>query len=273
MNTVARSVFLSCAVVGVSLLVGFVVLLGLGSVGFFGQTSAPPLALSKLLGTSIVTSAIAFVFTVPIGLCSALYLSEFADARTRRVLESPLQFLARVPPVVYGYFAVSTLLPTIEKWVPNLHGHPSVCAGIALSGMLVPRFLDHAHTAIATVPRELRDGACALGAGKFVTAWFVVLPAVRTRLAGALVSAASRAIGETMIVALAAGSGPNFTFNPFEPAETMTGYIARISGGDVSYDTPDYNSIFAIGLLLFSVTLALNVLSRRLVARFREVYE
>lgn len=200
MNTVARSVFLSCAVVGVSLLVGFVVLLGIGSVGFFGQTSAPPLALSKLLGTSIVTSAIAFVFTVPIGLCSALYLSEFADARTRRVLESPLQFLARVPPVVYGYFAVSTLLPTIEKWVPNLHGHSSVCAGIALSGMLVPRFLDHAHTAIATVPRELRDGACALGAGKFVTAWFVVLPAVRTRLAGALVSAASRAIGETMIV-------------------------------------------------------------------------
>lgn len=200
MNTLARPVFLACALVGVVLLVGFVAVLVLGATGLFGQTPGPPLDLTSLLGSSLLTSAMAFVFTVPIGLCSALYLSEFASVRTRRWLESPLQFLARVPPVVYGYFAVSTFLPALEKVVPALHDYPSVRAGIALSGMLIPSFSEHTRAAIATVPQHLRDGACALGAGKFVTAWFVVLPAVQTRLFGALVGTASRAIGETMIV-------------------------------------------------------------------------
>lgn len=200
MNTLARPVFLACALMGMVLLVGFVAVLALGATGLFGQTAGPPLELTNLLGASLLTSAMAFVFTVPIGLCSALYLSEFASLRTRRWLESPLQFLARVPPVVYGYFAVSTFLPTLEKVVPALHNYPSVRAGIALSGMLIPRFSEHTRAAIATVPQHLRDGACALGAGKLVTAWFVVLPAVQTRLFGALVGTASRAIGETMIV-------------------------------------------------------------------------
>jgi phosphate transport system permease protein len=146
-------------------------------------------------------------------------------------------------------------------------------AGLVMGIMILPLVCSMSEDSLNSVPRALREAAYGLGATKLETAVKVVVPAALSGIIAAFILGISRAVGETMIVALAAGSGPNFTLNPFEAAETMTGYIARISGGDVSYDTPDYNSIFAIGLLLFIVTLGLNILSRRLVARFREVYE
>jgi phosphate transport system permease protein len=149
----------------------------------------------------------------------------------------------------------------------------TLSAGLVMGIMILPLVCSMSEDALNAVPRALREAAYGLGATKLETAVRVVVPAALSGIIAAFIIGISRAVGETMIVALAAGAGPNFTFNPFESAETMTGYIARISGGDVSYDTPDYNSIFAIGLLLFSVTLALNVISRALVARFREVYE
>lgn len=257
MNTLARPVFLACALIGMVLLVGFVAVLVLGATGLFGQTAGPPLELASLLGSSLLTSAMAFVFTVPIGLCSALYLSEFASVRTRRWLESPLQFLARVPPVVYGYFAVSTFLPALEKVVPALHNYPSVRAGIALSGMLIPRFSEHTRAAIATVPQHLRDGACALGAGKFVTAWFVVLPAVQTRLFGALVGTASRAIGETMIVLFVLQSvRQSFLSNQTARPDTLATFF--VPNGTGLWENQVPKEFFIVGSVLLVVTFALE---------------
>ncbi|MRR29520.1 ABC transporter permease subunit, partial [bacterium] len=146
-------------------------------------------------------------------------------------------------------------------------------AGLVMGIMILPLISSMSEDALSAVPRSLREAAYALGATKFETAIQIVVPAGLSGIIAAFIIGISRAVGETMIVAVAAGSGPNFTFNPFKAAETMTGYIARISGGDLSYNTPDYNSIFAIGLLLFLVTLGLNVVSRAISRRFREVYE
>ncbi len=149
----------------------------------------------------------------------------------------------------------------------------ALAAGLVMGIMILPLISSISEDALSAVPRSLREAAYGLGATKLETTRHVVIPAALSGIAAAFILGISRAVGETMIVAVAAGSGPNLTFNPFDAAETMTGYIARISGGDLSYNTPDYNSIFAIGLLLFLITLGLNVLSRRISRRFREVYE
>lgn len=196
-----KSLFLLCAVLALVLFAGLVTILSLGAGGFFSQTAThTPLHLSQLLATTVVTSLSALLFTVPIGLFAALFLSEFATARTRGWLDESLRFLAQVPPIVYGYFSVATFLPALAKFVPALRKYPALEGGIALAGMLVPTFIAQSRVAIAAIPQQLRDGACALGASKFSTAWFVVIPAAKTRLLRALLQSASRAFGETMIV-------------------------------------------------------------------------
>jgi len=155
----------------------------------------------------------------------------------------------------------------------NVQIYNTLSAGLVMGIMILPLVSSMSEDALSAVPRSLRDAAYGLGATRLETAIKIVLPAALSGIIAAFIIGISRAIGETMIVAVAAGSGPAFTFNPFKGAETMTGYIARISGGDLAYDTPDYNSIFAIGLLLFGITLILNIVSRRLVAKYREVYE
>ena len=155
--------------------------------------------------------------------------------------------------------------------VVNIYNMAS--AGIVIGILILPFVSTVSEDALAAVPRSLREAALGLGATKFETAIRVVVPAAFSGIAAAVILAASRAIGETMIVAIASGAGPNFTFNPFEAAETMTGHIVRISGGDLSYNSVDYNSLFAVGLMLFVITLMLNVISNRIVRRFREVYE
>lgn len=237
------------------------------SIGEFGIL---PLATSTLL-----TTVIAMIVALPVGLSAAIYLSEYATPKARSILKPVLEVLAGVPTVVYGYFALTFMTPLLRGIFGenNVEIYNTLSAGLVMGIMILPLISSMSEDALSAVPRSLREAAYGLGSTRLETAVQVVVPAALSGIIAAFIIGISRAIGETMIVAIAAGSGSNFTINPFKAAETMTGYIARISGGDVGYDTPDYNSIFAIGLVLFLVTLGLNILSRKLSAKYREVYE
>jgi phosphate transport system permease protein len=228
-----------------------------------------------LINATLITSAIAMLVALPLGLCAAIYLSEYASTRVRKILKPILEVLAGVPTVVYGYFALTFVTPGLRAifGADTVSIYNMASAGLVMGIMILPLISSMSEDALSAVPRTLREGAYGLGATRLETATRVVVPAALSGIIAAFVVGISRAVGETMIVALAAGAGPRFTFNPFQSAETMTGHIARISGGDLSYNTIDYNSIFAIGLTLFVMTLALNIVSRKLVRRFREVYE
>lgn len=228
-----------------------------------------------LLTATLMTTAIGMVVALPIGLAVAIYLSEYAAPRTRSVLKPVMEVLAGVPTVVFGYFALNFMTPILR----GIFGQDTVeiyntaSAGIVIGILVIPLVASMSEDALHAVPQSLRNGALALGATRLETSVRVVLPAALSGIAAAFIVAISRAMGETMVVAIAAGAGPSFTANPFQAAETMTGHIVRISGGDLSYNSVDYNSIFAIGLMLFLITLVLNIVSQKIVARFREVYE
>lgn len=246
---------------------------------FFTTTTWQP-AIGKfgvlpLVTATLMTTFFAMLIALPLGLSAAIYLSEYASPRARSILKPILEILAGIPTVVYGYFALTFMTPLLRGIFgsDNVQIYNTLSAGLVMGIMILPMVSSMSEDALSAVPRSLREAAYGLGATRLETALKIVLPAALSGVIAAFIIGVSRAVGETMIVAIAAGSGPNFTFNPFKAAETMTGYIARISGGDLAYDTPDYNSIFAIGLLLFMITLALNIFSRRLVARYREVYE
>ena len=228
-----------------------------------------------LVNATLVTSAIALLVALPLGLAAAIYLSEYATPKARSTLKPILEILAGVPTVVYGYFALTFMTPLLRALLGSdtVDIYNNASAGLVMGLMILPLISSMSEDALSAVPRSLREASFALGATRFETAVRVVVPAALSGIIAAFIIGMSRAVGETMIVAIAAGAGPNFTFNPFQAAETMTGHIARISGGDLSYDSLDYNSIFAIGLLLFIITLGLNLISRRVAARFREVYE
>jgi phosphate transport system permease protein len=228
-----------------------------------------------LVNATLVTTAVAMLIAIPLGLAVAIYLSEYANLKVRNSLKPILEVLAGIPTIVYGFFALTFVTPTLR----NIFGRDVVeiyntaSAGLVMGILILPLIASISEDALNAVPRSLREAAFGLGATKLEVAIKVVLPAALSGISAAIILGISRAIGETMIVAVAAGAGPNFTLNPFKAAETMTGHIVRISGGDLSYDSIDYNSIFAIGLLLFFITLLLNIVSQRIVRRFREVYE
>jgi phosphate transport system permease protein len=228
-----------------------------------------------LVNATLMTSALAMIVALPLGLSVAIYLSEYASARARGILKPILEILAGIPTVVYGYFALTFMTPLLRSvfGVDTVEIYNTASAGLVIGILILPLVSSMSEDALSAVPRSLREAAYGLGATRLETAVKVVVPAALSGITAAFVVAISRAIGETMIVAIAAGAGPNFTFNPFQSAETMTGHIVRISGGDLSYDSIDYNSIFAIGLMLFFITLTLNIVSQRIVRRFREVYE
>jgi phosphate transport system permease protein len=248
-------------------------------VEFFTNTEWEPqigeFGILPLVNATLMTSITAMLVALPLGLSVAIYLSEYASQRARSILKPILEILAGIPTVVYGYFALTFMTPLLRailgRDVVEIYNTGS--AGIVIGILILPLVSSMSEDALNAVPRSLREAAYGLGATRLETAVKVVVPAALSGIAAAFIVAISRAIGETMIVAIAAGAGSAFTFNPFKGAETMTGHIVRISGGDLSYDSIDYNSIFAIGLMLFFMTLLLNIISQRIVRRFREVYE
>lgn len=279
-----------CGIVSIFTTLGIVYELGKEAWLFFGssdanlvefltttqwQPSIGDFGVLPLVTATLLTSFFAMLVALPLGLSAAIYLSEYASPRTRSTLKPVLEILAGIPTVVYGYFALTFMTPLLRSIFgpENIDIYNTLSAGLVMGIMILPIVSSMSEDALSAVPYSLREAAYGLGATRFETALQVVVPAGLSGIIAAFIIGMSRAVGETMIVAIAAGSGPNFTFNPLQAAETMTGYIARISGGDLGYDTPDYNSIFAIGLLLFCTTLALNIISRQLVRRFREVYE
>jgi phosphate transport system permease protein len=228
-----------------------------------------------LVTATLMTSVSAMLVALPLGLSVAIYLSEYASERSRSILKPILEILAGIPTVVYGYFALTFMTPLLRSFFGSdvVEIYNTASAGIVIGILIFPYVSSMSEDALHAVPRSLREASFGLGATKLETAIWVVVPAALSGITAAFIVAISRAIGETMIVAIAAGAGPTFTLNPFMPAETMTGHIVRISGGDISYNSIDYNSIFSIGLMLFFITLALNIISQRIVRKFREVYE
>ena len=228
-----------------------------------------------LVTSTLLTTTIAMSIAIPLGLAVAIYLSEYATPKARNILKPILEVLAGVPTIVYGYFALMFMTPLLRsifgKDVVEIYNTAS--AGLVMGILILPLITSMTEDALSAVPRSLREAAYGMGGTRLEVALQVVLPAALSGIAAAVIIGISRAIGETMIVAVAAGAGPKFTLNPFQGAETITGHIVRISGGDLSYDSIDYNSIFALGLLLFLITLTLNIISQRIVSRFREVYE
>lgn len=228
-----------------------------------------------LFNATLMTTLIAMSIAIPLGMSVAIYLSEYASPRVRNTLKPILEVLAGIPTIVYGYFALTFMTPILRE----IFGRDTVqiyntgSAGLVMGILILPLITSMTEDALSAVPRSLREAAYGVGATRLEVALQVVVPAALSGIAAAIIVGISRAIGETMIVAVAAGAGPNFTFNPFVGAETITGHIVRISGGDLSYDSIDYNSIFALGLFLFVITLTLNIISQAVVRRFREVYE
>jgi len=245
---------------------------------FFGGTQWQPgigqYGIWALVSATLTTSAIAISIALPLGLASAIYLSEYATPKARGILKPILEILAGIPTVVYGYFALLFVTPLLKNiFGENISVYNMLSAGLVMGIMILPLISSMSEDALSAVPRSLREAAYAMGATKFESSTQVVLPAALSGIGAALILGISRAVGETMIVAVAAGAGPNFSFNPLEAAETMTGHIARISGGDLSYNSIDYTSLFSIALMLFLVTLVLNLISQYIVNRFRERYE
>ncbi|MEA5033454.1 MAG: phosphate ABC transporter permease subunit PstC [Sphaerochaeta sp.] len=228
-----------------------------------------------LLNATLTTSVIAMALGIPVGLFVAVYLSEYASDKTRGILKPVLEVLAGIPTIVYGYFALTFMTPLLRSifGMETVQIYNTASAGLVIGILVLPMIATMAEDAIGAVPKELRLAAYALGGTKMETTFKVVIPAALSGLSATFLLALSRAIGETMIVALAAGAGPNLTFSPFEAAETITGYIVRISGGDVSYNSVDYNSIFALGLILFLITFTLNMISRKISRMFHQEYE
>ena len=246
--------------------------------GFLTDSQWTPLFADKhfgifplLLGT-ILTSAIAILVAMPVGLLSAIYLSEYASARVRKVVKPVLEILAGIPTVVYGYFALLFVTPLLQVFIPSLSGFNALSPGIVMGIMIVPMVSSLSEDAMYTVPQSLREAAYALGSSKLQVALRVVVPAAFSGIAASFLLAVSRAIGETMIVAIASGQQPRLTLNPLVSIETMTAYIVQVSLGDTPTGTIEYKTIFAVGMMLFLSTLVLNLLSLWLRERFREKY-
>ncbi len=227
-----------------------------------------------LLSGTIVITLIAIAVAIPLGLGASIYLSEYATSRVRKVLKPTLEVLAGIPTVVFGFFALEFLTQTVLiKIFPGIEVFNALSAGLIMGVMIIPTIASLSEDAMAAVPSGLRDGAYALGSSKRQTAMKVVIPAALSGIAAAFVLGISRAIGETMIVTIAAGLQPQLSFNPLMGMQTMTSYIAAAGSGDLATGSIEYKSIFAVGMLLFVLTFIMNIFSIRLVRRFRQAYQ
>lgn len=226
-----------------------------------------------LVSATLLTTGIAILVALPLGLLAAVYLSEYANPKIRKWLKPALEILAGVPSVVFGYFALLTVTPFLRSFIPGLQGFNALSAGLILGVSIIPLVASLSEDALYSVPDSLRQGSYAIGATKRETITSVVIPAALSGIVASFILAVSRAIGETMIVSLAAGQNPTLGFNPLVPVMTMTAFIVQVSLGDTPAGSLAYKSIFAVGMTLFLMTLALNILSFWVVRRFREKYE
>ncbi|RJG21063.1 phosphate ABC transporter permease subunit PstC [Paenibacillus thiaminolyticus] len=225
-----------------------------------------------LIGGTLLVTLIACLVAIPIGLASAIYLSEYAPDRVRKIVKPILEVLAGVPTIVYGYFALTFVTPIIREIFPSTGVFNALSAGIVVGIMIIPMVSSLSEDAMTAVPQSLRHGAYALGATRFEVALKIVVPAALSGIVSSAVLAFSRAIGETMIVTVAAGATPNLTLNPLESIQTMTAYIVQVSLGDTPHGSIEYGTIFAVGMLLFIITFLLNILALWVARRFREEY-
>jgi phosphate transport system permease protein len=226
-----------------------------------------------LVTATLTTTVIALLVAIPIGLGAAIYLAEYASPRARKVLKPILEVLAGIPTVVYGFFALAFVTPQILQRIIEVGTFSMLSAGLVMGIMIVPTVASLSEDAMTAVPQSLRDGAFGLGSTKMQVATKVVVPAAISGIVAAFVLGISRAVGETMIVVLAAGSTPNLTLNPLEPAQTMTAFIAQAASGDQPTGSIGYESLFAVAALLFVITVVMNFISIRLVRKYREEYE
>ncbi|MGJ5628332.1 phosphate ABC transporter permease subunit PstC [Nostoc sp. CALU 1950] len=225
-----------------------------------------------LVTGTLVTTFVALLVAVPLGTIIAIYLSEFASPIVREIVKPALELLAGIPTVVYGYFALLFLTPMLQVILPDLPGFSMLSAGLVIGIMIIPYVSSLSEDAMRTVPAHIREASYAMGATRFQTALRVVLPASISGISAAYILGISRAIGETMIVAIAAGGQPNLTLNPMEPAATMTAYIVSVSLGDLPHGSLEYQTIFAVGLTLVLMTLVFNIIGHFLTKRYREIY-
>jgi len=276
-----------CAAASVLVTVGIIGVLAFETVGFFREvpvtdflfgTVWTPLFSDRQFGVlplvagTLLVSSIAMLFALPTGVLAAIYLSEYAPSSVRRVVKPILEILAGIPTVVYGYFALLYVTPLLQQVFPSMSAFNALSPGLVMGIMILPLVSSLSEDALHAVPNGLREGAYALGATRMQAALRVVVPAAFSGISASFILAASRAIGETMIVAIAAGQQPKMTLNPLESVETMTAYIVQVSLGDSPSGSLQFRTIFAVGMLLFVMTFALNLISNWLRRRFREVY-
>jgi len=282
-----ESLLLFAALTSVAITVGIVGILVYESTSFFVQISLwefltdrqwtplfsePHYGILPLVAGTLVTTTVALAVAVPMGSLIAIYLSEYASTGTREVIKPALELLSAVPTVVYGYFALMFVTPALQKLWPELPGFNMLSAGLVIGIMIVPYVSSVSEDAMRAVPLHLREGAFALGATRMQTALRVVFPSALSGITAAYILGISRAIGETMVVAIAAGMQPTLTWNPLEPAATMTAYIVQVSLGDLPHGSVGYQTIFATGLTLLLITLVFNIVGHVLKKRYRQIY-
>jgi phosphate transport system permease protein len=283
-----QGVLFVAAAVSVLTTIGIILSLSGETIRFFREVSlveflterewTPLFAVKKfgiwpLVSATVLTSLIALLIAVPLGLVAATYLSEFASPRVRGIVKPALEVLAGVPTVVYGFFALLYLTPILQAVIPGMSTFNSLSAGIVMGIMIVPLVSSLAEDAMNSVPNSLREAAYGLGATRFEAATGVVVPAALSGITAAVILALSRAVGETMIVAIAAGQNPTLTFDPRVPVETMTAFIVQVSLGDTPAGSLSYRTIFAVGTTLFILTFIMNACSHWFVRKFRQAYE
>lgn len=276
------------SLVSVLTTVGIIVVLALDSFKFFSEVSIvdfltdkewTPLFENKhfgilpLLAGTLLTTAIASVVAIPLGITIAVYLSEYAPKRFTSIVKPVLEVLASIPTVVYGFFALQYVTPLLQKFIPQLSGFNALSPGIVMGIMIMPYITSLSEDALRAIPNSLREASYGMGANRFQTAFKVMIPAASSGIVVSVILAISRALGETMIVAIAAGQEPKLTFNPLESVETITTYIIQVSMGDVPQDSLEYRTIFAAGLMLFVFTFILNNISYWVIKKFRQQYD
>lgn len=285
---IIEKTLLSSALVTIAVTVGIILVLSIQAIVFFSEVSIidfltdtkwTPLFTEKhfgilpLLAGTLLTSFIAIAFAVPVGLSISIYLSEYAPKSFRQTIKPALELLAGVPTVVYGFFALTVVTPFLQGFMPGLSGFNSLSAGLVMGVMIIPYISSLSEDALHAVPYSLREAAYGMGSTKLQNAFKVIVPAASSGIIASIILAISRAIGETMIVAIAAGQQPRLTLDPTVPIETITTYIVQVSLGDVSHDSLEYRTIFAAGIALFVFTFLLNTLSYKARKKFQEKYE